>query len=161
MVKFFKRDWTDGEKWIMGILSGLVLAMLIGIPAYLNTYVRNPEASEPAAEENTPVKKSALATAPENRKANLDPAHYETFTEGEIRGLVYSRVARVLKIPVENVDPNMSIIDGKNIDSLHLVEMVIAIEDATRCQITDDVAEQMVTVEDIIKSAYDSCKRVE
>jgi hypothetical protein len=31
LVKFFQRKWTDGEKWMMGIIAGLIVAGTIAI----------------------------------------------------------------------------------------------------------------------------------
>lgn len=142
----------------MTIIGGVVLAILVGIPAFLKSGSPNTN-SPPSEQDEARVQSPLNAGEPQKAVPGTVPAHYETFTEAEIRGLVYSRVSRVLKISVEQVDPNMNVIDGKNIDSLHAVEMVIAIEDATRCPIPDDVAEKIVTVEDIIEATVNSCKQ--
>jgi acyl carrier protein len=64
---------------------------------------------------------------------------------------------RVKKIVVEHlgvdetkVTENASFIDDLGADSLDTVELVMAFEEEFGCEIPDDAAEKIVTVEDVI-----------
>ncbi len=65
---------------------------------------------------------------------------------------------RVKKIVVEHLDvneatvtENASFIDDLGADSLDTVELVMAFEEEFGCEIPDDAAEKIVTVEDAVR----------
>lgn len=64
---------------------------------------------------------------------------------------------RVKKIVVEHlgtdeakVTPNASFIDDLGADSLDTVELVMAFEEEFNCEIPDDAAEKIITIQDVI-----------
>jgi acyl carrier protein len=51
---------------------------------------------------------------------------------------------------LEKVNANTNLLDDLNINSAHLVDIILDTEDAFNIRITDDAAEKMVTVNDVI-----------
>ena len=36
MFGFFRRDWTDAEKWIMGISAALIVAVVLALATWMS-----------------------------------------------------------------------------------------------------------------------------
>lgn len=59
-------------------------------------------------------------------------------------------VVEQLSVDADKVVENASFIDDLGADSLDTVELVMAFEEAFGCEIPDDAAEKIVTVQDAI-----------
>lgn len=59
-------------------------------------------------------------------------------------------VVEQLSVDADKVTENASFIDDLGADSLDTVELVMAFEEAFGCEIPDDAAEKIVTVQDAI-----------
>lgn len=60
-------------------------------------------------------------------------------------------VVEHLGVEADKVSDNASFIDDLGADSLDTVELVMAFEEEFGCEIPDDAAEKIVTVQDAIK----------
>ena len=67
-----------------------------------------------------------------------------------VRERVVAMVAEVLGIKPEEVIGDCSFTDDLGADSLGLVELVMALEEEFSCEISDEEAEQMATVQQVI-----------
>lgn len=65
----------------------------------------------------------------------------------EIKGIIIEQ----LGIEEEKVTMEASFIDDLGADSLDIVELVMALEEKYNTEITDEVAEKMVTVKDVVE----------
>jgi acyl carrier protein len=65
----------------------------------------------------------------------------------EVRAIIVER----LGVEEANVTPEASFKDDLNADSLDVVEMVMAFEDAFDIEIPDDVAEQITNVKGVVE----------
>ena len=54
-------------------------------------------------------------------------------------------------IDIEDVVPEASLVDDLGADSLALVELIMSMEEAFDMEIDDEDAEQLVTVDDIVR----------
>ncbi len=59
-------------------------------------------------------------------------------------------IADQLGVDKDKVVPNASFVDDLGADSLDLVELIMAMEEAFNIEIADEVAEKIVTVQDAI-----------
>ena len=59
-------------------------------------------------------------------------------------------VAEKLSVELDEVVPQASFVDDLGADSLDLVELIMAMEEAFDIEIPDEVAEKIVTVQDAI-----------
>jgi len=59
-------------------------------------------------------------------------------------------IAEQLSVDKEKVVPAASFVDDLGADSLDLVELIMAMEEAFEVEIADEVAEKIVTVQDAI-----------
>ncbi len=59
-------------------------------------------------------------------------------------------IAEQLSVDKEKVVPAASFVDDLGADSLDLVELIMAMEEAFEIEIADEVAEKIVTVQDAI-----------
>ncbi len=59
-------------------------------------------------------------------------------------------IAEQLSVDKEKVVPNASFVDDLGADSLDLVELIMAMEEAFDIEIADEVAEKIATVQDAI-----------
>lgn len=59
-------------------------------------------------------------------------------------------IVEKLNVPREQVKPEASFIDDLGADSLDLVELVMAMEEAFGMEISDEEAEKLRTVKDVI-----------
>ncbi|MDA8161148.1 MAG: acyl carrier protein [Desulfobacteraceae bacterium] len=59
-------------------------------------------------------------------------------------------IAEQLSVDKEKVVPSASFVDDLGADSLDLVELIMAMEEAFEIEIADEVAEKIVTVQDAI-----------
>jgi acyl carrier protein len=59
-------------------------------------------------------------------------------------------IAEQLSVDREKVVPGASFVDDLGADSLDLVELIMAMEEAFDVEIADEVAEKIVTVQDAI-----------
>ena len=70
---------------------------------------------------------------------------------------VFERIKKVLiegkKISEEKITLDASLYDDLNFDSLDAVELIIAMEEEFECEITDEEAEGLNTVRDIVEIA--------
>jgi acyl carrier protein len=60
-------------------------------------------------------------------------------------------IAEQLSVDKDKVVPGASFVDDLGADSLDLVELIMAMEEAFDIEIADEVAEKIVTVQDAIK----------
>jgi len=60
-------------------------------------------------------------------------------------------IVEKLNVPREQVKPEASFIDDLGADSLDLVELVMAMEEAFGMEISDEEAERLRTVKDVIE----------
>jgi len=59
-------------------------------------------------------------------------------------------IAEQLSVDKDKVVPNASFVDDLGADSLDLVELIMAMEEAFDIEIADEVAEKITTVQDAI-----------
>lgn len=59
-------------------------------------------------------------------------------------------VAEKLGVEIEKVIPEASFVDDLGADSLDLVELIMSMEEEFETDISDEVAEKLVTVKDVI-----------
>ncbi len=59
-------------------------------------------------------------------------------------------IAEQLSVDKEKVVPAASFVDDLGADSLDLVELIMAMEEAFEVEIADEVAEKIITVQDAI-----------
>lgn len=59
-------------------------------------------------------------------------------------------VAEKLGVEIEKVVPEASFVDDLGADSLDLVELIMSMEEEFETDISDDVAEKLLTVKDVI-----------
>lgn len=69
----------------------------------------------------------------------------------DIESKVRKIVAEHLDVEEEKISPTSSFIDDLGADSLDQVELVMAFEEEFGCEIPDDAAEKIVTLEDAVK----------
>ena len=169
-VSFFKRRWTDGERWGMGILSALLIAGIIAVASIVlskGSSVGNPtDGIKPkASDQKYEVENSSEEpndqqkfNDSQQRKLSTNLPIRIQLTNSEIKAIVYSSIASVLKIDEMDINPDMTVMQGEGIDSLHYIEMVIAIESKSKCPISDNVAVTVRTVRDLVEITVDSCQ---
>lgn len=66
----------------------------------------------------------------------------------EIKKKIVAIIAEQLSVPEEDVVDNASFVDDLGADSLDLVEMIMAMEEAFDVSIADEDAEKIKTVQD-------------
>ncbi len=59
-------------------------------------------------------------------------------------------IAEKLGVEIEKVIPEASFIDDLGADSLDLVELIMTMEEEFEMDISDDAAEKLITVKDVI-----------
>lgn len=59
-------------------------------------------------------------------------------------------IAEKLGVEIEKVVPEASFVDDLGADSLDLVELIMSMEEEFETDISDEVAEKLVTVKDVI-----------
>jgi acyl carrier protein len=69
----------------------------------------------------------------------------------DIESRVKKIVSEHLDVEEEKISPNASCIDDLGADSLDQVELVMAFEEEFGCEIPDEEAEKIVTLEDAVK----------
>jgi len=69
----------------------------------------------------------------------------------DIEARVRKIVAEHLDVEEDKISANASFVDDLGADSLDQVELVMAFEEEFGCEIPDDVAEKIVTLEDAVK----------
>lgn len=69
--------------------------------------------------------------------------------EDKVTGL-YVVISEQLGIALDKINPNAKFIDDLGADSLDTVELIMAIEEFVGCEIDDSVAENFVSVGDVI-----------
>ena len=92
-----------------------------------------------------PARPHAVPTAP-NRKRN----HPAMATTEEIRADLAEIVNEVAGIPVEDVQLDKSFVDDLDVDSLSMVEVVVAAEEKFGVSIPDDEVKNLKTVGDAV-----------
>ena len=93
-MKFFRRKWTDGEKWIMGIVAGIVVASIVAIVGPARPPNDDPPAKRPSVSkrEISPedgAKQVDLERQIEEKLRSLDYAVEQTYN-GYVMNYVYS-----------------------------------------------------------------------
>lgn len=73
-----------------------------------------------------------------------------------VQDRVIAIVAEQLRVPADDVSPSSHLLDDLNADSLDVVDLTIAIEEAfstddNEIEISEDAAAEMRTVQDILK----------
>jgi acyl carrier protein len=76
----------------------------------------------------------------------------------ELKGKVMDIVANQLGVDKEIVTPEAKVVDDLGADSLDVVELVMALEEAFDLEIPDEEAEKIVTVQDICDYLADAIK---
>ena len=71
--------------------------------------------------------------------------------ETEIFELVADQLADRIKVAKESVTMEASLTDDLNLDSLDLIEMIMALEERFKLQIPDEQAGQLQTVGDAVR----------
>ena len=71
-------------------------------------------------------------------------------TDKEIEAKVIELVCAQLEVSAEQVKPAASFIDDLKADSLAVVELVLALEEAFKVEIPDEDTEQIKTVKDAV-----------
>ena len=59
-------------------------------------------------------------------------------------------VAEKLDVEVAKINEDSSLVDDLGADSLDQVELVMAFEEEFNCEISDDVAEKIITIKDAV-----------
>ena len=59
-------------------------------------------------------------------------------------------VAEKLDVDVAKINEDSSLVDDLGADSLDQVELVMAFEEEFNCEISDDVAEKIITIKDAV-----------
>lgn len=75
----------------------------------------------------------------------------EVKTAGEIKEKIVDIIAEHLGVEKEKITPSASFVDDLGADSLDQVELVMALEEEFGCEIPDEAAEKITTLEDAIK----------
>ena len=70
--------------------------------------------------------------------------------------MVEKIIAKTLKIDIETIKDNMKFIEDLGGDSLHVVELVMAVEEEYNIQISDEEAEELHTVGELKKYIEDN-----
>ena len=89
----------------------------------------------------------------QSRYVLLSPTstHLTDFAMSDIAQRVKDIVVENLGVELEQVTENASFVDDLGADSLDTVELVMAFEEKFGCEIPDDAAEKIVTVQDAIQ----------
>ena len=74
-----------------------------------------------------------------------------TTKTNDIEAKVIAIVCEQLDVRAEDVAPSKTFTEDLGADSLAIVELVLAFEEAFNCEIPDDAAETILTVGDAIK----------
>ena len=69
----------------------------------------------------------------------------------EVKAKVVDIIANQLGVDKEIITPEASVVDDLGADSLDVVELVMALEEAFDVEIPDEEAEAIVTVQDIFQ----------
>jgi len=72
-------------------------------------------------------------------------------SETELLAKIKKIVAETLKISEDKLTPESNFIADLGVDSLDLVELMMAFEAALECDIPDDEASKMATIADVLK----------
>ena len=59
-------------------------------------------------------------------------------------------IADVLNVPKDDITPETTFVDDLGADSLDTVELVMALEEEFKCEIPDEDAEKIQTVQDAV-----------
>ena len=76
----------------------------------------------------------------------------------DIEARVRKIVAKQLDVSEEKVTLDASFIDDLGADSLDVVELVMTLEDEFGCEIPDELAEKIVTLDDAVKYIQENVK---
>jgi len=82
--------------------------------------------------------------------ALLDSYHYLRRKSMSVQDKLISIIAEQLSVDKDKVVPAASFVDDLGADSLDLVELIMAMEEAFDVEIPDNVAEKIITVQDAI-----------
>jgi acyl carrier protein len=74
----------------------------------------------------------------------------------DIEARVKKIVAEHLGVDQAKINSNSSFVDDLGADSLDQVELIMAFEEEFGCEISDDVAEKIVTVADAVRYISDN-----
>ena len=72
-------------------------------------------------------------------------------TDSDIENTIRELIAKQLDLPIGRVTDDQKFIEDLDADSLDTVEIIIMIEDEFNIEISDDNAEQIITVGDAIR----------
>ena len=70
--------------------------------------------------------------------------------KGEITKKVVELISQQLEVPADRVKPEASFTEDLKADSLAVVELVLALEEAFKIEIPDEDTEQIKTVQDAV-----------
>lgn len=76
----------------------------------------------------------------------------------DIEARVRKIVAKQLDVTEENVTLDASFIDDLGADSLDVVELVMTLEDEFGCEIPDELAEKIITLNDAVAYIQENVK---
>lgn len=76
----------------------------------------------------------------------------------DIEARVRKIVAKQLDVTEENVTLDASFIDDLGADSLDVVELVMTLEDEFGCEIPDELAEKIITLNDAVTYIQENVK---
>ena len=76
----------------------------------------------------------------------------------DVEAKVKAIIAEQLGVGPEEVTPDASFIEDLGADSLDIVELVMALEEEYDLEITDEQAEKIRTVQDVVKFIEDNKK---
>lgn len=149
-----KKTVPDFILVIITILIALPASVLAGLSIYdwfqedVQSIPKTIETVSPSEESKLPILNASLETQPPSK----------LFTYSEVKGAVYASIVQVMNVSELDIKPSMSFYDDfKDADSLHLVEIIIDVEDRSSCSITDDVAMTIKTVSDLQQATMDAC----
>lgn len=71
----------------------------------------------------------------------------------KVKEIIYEQLKGWQNFSLEDATPEKSLVDDLGADSLDLVELVMEVEEAFSCEISDEEAEKLVTVQDCLDFA--------
>eukprot|EP01008_Symbiontida_sp_HLA12_P002773 NODE_707_length_790_cov_2.730135_g699_i0.p3 GENE.NODE_707_length_790_cov_2.730135_g699_i0~~NODE_707_length_790_cov_2.730135_g699_i0.p3 ORF type:complete len:103 (-),score=29.50 NODE_707_length_790_cov_2.730135_g699_i0:252-560(-) len=94
----------------------------------------------------------SIFTAPSNRQIDVEQDfNREETLRMSIVDKVKKIIAEKLSVELEEVVPEASFINDLGADSLDIVELIMSMEEEFDIEISDDDAEKLVTVKDVLE----------
>lgn len=86
----------------------------------------------------------------------MDTDEYPAFGASDVAEAVMKTISEQMSIPVEKIKPEHHIVDDLGADALHLIELVMSMEEIFDLEIDDEEFERAATVQDVINFILDS-----